>query len=102
MSDEKCLLASDTIADSILSYVAAYFVRFDGELDALVFVGAIDERAARLRREDVTRCACLGFKLDKENGSYGSKGDEVTDIGPTDCSPRVLIEEAVIQGMRYL
>ena len=57
-------LALEIFIDRIVGYVGSYFVKLDGQVDALVFAGGIGEKSALLRQRVVEKCSCLGFKLD--------------------------------------
>ncbi|KAF2477618.1 acetate kinase [Lindgomyces ingoldianus] len=72
--DEVCKLAFDIFVDRIVNYVAPYFVKLNGEVDALVFAGGIGERGAVLRREVVDGVKCLGFELDREKNEKPGEG----------------------------
>lgn len=72
-------LAFSIFVDRIVNYVAPYFVKLDGEVDALVFAGGIGERGARLREAVVKGVACLGFGLDADKNGIKVQ-DVVTDI----------------------
>lgn len=80
--DEKCQLAVDLFVDRILGFVGSYFVKLEGEVDALVFAGGIGEKGVGLRRAVVGKLKCLGFELDE--GKNEKPGEEtVVDIGKT-------------------
>ncbi|KAJ8108224.1 hypothetical protein OPT61_g8322 [Boeremia exigua] len=75
-------LAFDIFVDRIGNYVAPYFTKLEGEVDALVFAGGIGEKGARLRKEVVKGVKCLGFELNEERNGK-SVEDVVTDVsGP--------------------
>ncbi|KAF2126122.1 acetate kinase, partial [Dothidotthia symphoricarpi CBS 119687] len=61
---EQDQLAFAIFVDRILNYVAPYFTKLDGEVDALVFAGGIGEKGERLRQAVVDGVRCLGFELD--------------------------------------
>lgn len=73
-------LALNIFIDRIVGYVGNYFVKLDGQVDALVFAGGIGEKSALLRSRVVEKCACLGFTID---GTKNSDPEEasVVDIG---------------------
>ncbi|KAL1605049.1 hypothetical protein SLS60_004592 [Paraconiothyrium brasiliense] len=72
-------LAFDIFVDRILNYVAPYFTKLNGEVDALVFAGGIGEKGAKLRQEVVNGVECLGFKLDAKKNERPAD-EVVTDI----------------------
>ncbi|KAI7493025.1 acetate kinase, partial [Hortaea werneckii] len=68
-------LAFTILVTRIVDFVAAYYVRLGGEVDALVFAGGIGEKSAQLRRAVVERLGCLGFELDgSANADLAFKG----------------------------
>ncbi|KAF2191537.1 acetate kinase [Zopfia rhizophila CBS 207.26] len=79
-SEPECQLAFSIFVDRVLNYVAPYFTKLDGEVDALVFAGGIGERGARLRKEVVNGVRCLGFEIDDK------KNEEPEDAVVTDIS----------------
>lgn len=72
-------LAFDIFVDRIGNYVAPYFTKLDGKVDALVFAGGIGEKGSRLRKEVVRGVKCLGFEIDEAKNEQ-SVVDVVTDI----------------------
>ena len=73
-------LALDIFVDRIVGYVGNYFVKLDGQVDALVFSGGIGEKSALLRKRVVEKCSCLGFTIDEAKNSQPVEAD-VVDIG---------------------
>jgi acetate kinase len=87
---EEDILAFDIFVDRILNYVAPYFTKLDGQVDALVFAGGIGEKGSRLRKAIVEGVKCLGFALDE--GKNNNVDDEVvTDISSKDSKYRTLV-----------
>jgi acetate kinase len=73
-------LALEIFVDRIAGYVGNYFVKLNGEVDALVFAGGIGEKSAMLRQRVVEQCQCLGFEI--EDGKNEQPGDGgVVEIG---------------------
>lgn len=83
-------LAFDIFVDRIGNYVAPYFARLDGKVDALVFAGGIGEKGARLRQEVVRGVKCLGFEVDAAKNQKSVK-DVVTDISGTNSRHKTLV-----------
>jgi acetate kinase len=73
-------LAFDIFVDRIVGYVGSYFVKLDGNVDALVFAGGIGEKSALLREIVVQKCSCLGFALDQQRNTSPDH-DRVIRIG---------------------
>jgi acetate kinase len=76
--------------DRIGNYVAPYFAKLDGKVDALVFAGGIGEKGGRLRKEVVRGVKCLGFEVDDEKNEK-SVEDVVTDITRKDAKFTTLV-----------
>ncbi|KAF2015233.1 acetate kinase [Aaosphaeria arxii CBS 175.79] len=87
---EEDRLAFDIFVDRILNYVGPYFVKLDGNVDALVFAGGIGEKGTRLREEVVKSVRCLGFEIDLDKNKQ-SPEQVVTDISKTGNRFRTLI-----------
>lgn len=88
--DEACRLAFDIFIDRITDFVASYYIKLGGEVDALVFAGGIGEKGVQLRKAIVDKLAVLGFQLDGD--ANAKPNDEVvTDIGKQGSKHRVLI-----------
>ncbi|KAK0949682.1 hypothetical protein LTS01_025771, partial [Friedmanniomyces endolithicus] len=87
-----CKLAFDIFVDRITDFVAAYYVKLGGKVDALVVAGGIGEKGAQLRQAVVEKVACLGFALDEGRNTKPDGEAVVTDIGKEGGSKhRVLI-----------
>ncbi|KAI7315630.1 acetate kinase, partial [Hortaea werneckii] len=70
-------LAFTILVSRIVDFIAAYYVKLSGEVDALVFAGGIGEKGSILREAVVERIQCLGFELDGDlNASPAFKGGE--------------------------
>ena len=79
-SAPECKLGFDIFLDRILGFVGSYYVKLDGNVDAIVFAGGIGEKGARLRSAIMEKCKCLGFELDEERNGRKIE-DVVVDIG---------------------
>lgn len=89
---QEDVLAFNIFVDRILNYVGPYFVKLNGEVDALVLAGGIGEKGAKLRAAVVEGVNCLGFELDGgKNGRIGEKEDVVTDISSDRAKYRTLV-----------
>lgn len=64
--DKNCILANDMYVAKVVDYIAKYFVRLEGNVDALVFTAGLGENAREFREEIVSKLKCLGIVLDKE------------------------------------
>ncbi|KKA19443.1 Acetate kinase [Rasamsonia emersonii CBS 393.64] len=90
---ENHKLAFDIVVDRISGFVGNYFVKVDGQVDAMVFAGGIGEKSALLRQAVVQQCRCLGFAIDAtKNGQGAASKATVTEISKEPGrGPRVLI-----------
>lgn len=89
--DADCKLAFDIFVDRITDFVAAYYVKLGGDVDALVFAGGIGEKGSQLREAVVRKVACLGFGLDEDLNVKPGEEATVVDVGKVGYKHRVLI-----------
>ncbi|KAL5119351.1 hypothetical protein ACEQ8H_002838 [Pleosporales sp. CAS-2024a] len=83
-------LAFNIFVDRISNYVAPYFTKLDGQVDALVFAGGIGEKGNKLRAAVVNSVRCLGFELDEaKNGKVAD--DTVVDISKDGARYKTLV-----------
>ena len=64
--NEKARLANDMYIQKIVNYIAQYFVKLEGKVDALVFTAGLGENAREFRETIIRKLACLGFVIDEE------------------------------------
>lgn len=88
--DPACKLAFDILVDRITGFVGSYYVKLEGQVDALVFAGGIGEKGALLRTEVIEKCRCLGFELDQQTNNNIIE-DVIRDIGQDGARHRTLI-----------
>ena len=75
-NDEKCILANDMYVERIVDYIAKYFVKLEGKVDALVFTAGLGENAREFREAIVGKLSSLEIYIDKEeNMKYASYMD---------------------------
>ncbi|KAK4898743.1 hypothetical protein LTR27_003916 [Elasticomyces elasticus] len=79
--DAACKLAFDIFVDRVIDFVAAYYVKLGGRVDALVFAGGIGEKGVQLRQAIVEKVSCLGFALDNATNAKPDSQQVVVDIG---------------------
>ncbi|KAK5462785.1 hypothetical protein LTS15_002497 [Exophiala xenobiotica] len=77
-------LAFNIFVDRVVGYVGNYFVKLDGQVDALVFSGGIGEKSAYLREVVTKKVSCLGFTLDEGKNNKAAESGDVVDIGTSD------------------
>lgn len=88
--DADCKLAFDLFVDRVLNFIGSYYLKLEGNVDALVFAGGIGEKGVEFRERIVQRCKCLGFEIDAE-ANRDPMDEVVTDIGSKNSKHRVLI-----------
>ena len=64
--DAKALLALDMYTDKIIDYVAKYYVKLGGEVDAICFTAGGGENDDIIRKEAINKLYPLGIYLDEE------------------------------------
>ena len=64
--NKQAYLAHKIFVNSIVDYIARYYVELKGQVDALVFTAGLGENASHIRRMVVDRLSCLGFECDRE------------------------------------
>ncbi|KAI7225999.1 acetate kinase, partial [Hortaea werneckii] len=76
-------LAFDILVTRIVDFIAAYYVKLRGDVDALVFAGGIGEKGSILREAVVEKIQCFGFELDgsvNADPSFKGGDDVVAEI----------------------
>ena len=67
--DKNATLALDMYNDRIAKYIAEYYIKLDGKVDALVFTAGVGENGIEARKEILRRLNALGIKADEEKNS---------------------------------
>ena len=62
--DKKCILANDMYIDRIVSYIARYYVKLNGKVDALVFTAGLGENAREFRENIINKLGSIGIYID--------------------------------------
>ena len=70
--NEKCILAQEMFVNSVVKYIAQYYVLL-GHVDAIVFTAGIGENGPDTRAEIIEKLDCLGIKIDKEANNVRGK-----------------------------
>lgn len=82
--DHLSILANDMYVDRVVRYIAEYYVKLEGKVDAITFTAGLGENAREFREEIVKKLACLGIKIDvEENMKYASYCDKQEGIVST-------------------
>ena len=74
--NEKCILAQEMFINSIVKYVAQYYVLL-GKVDAICFTAGIGENSTDTRLAIVEKLACLGIKIDVEKNNVRGKFTQI-------------------------
>ena len=70
---EDAALALDMYNDRIAKYIAEYYIKLNGKVDAIVFTAGVGENGIAAREEILERLNALGIMINKEkNGSIAS------------------------------
>ena len=68
--NEKAILAIKMFRNSIIKYIAQYYVELNGKIDALVFTAGIGENASIVRKIVVEKLtATMGIAIDEERNN---------------------------------
>ena len=73
-NDERCILAFNKYVDTVVKYIAEYYVEAGG-VDLIVFTAGLGENAIEAREAIVKKLECLGIYLDKEANLV--RGEEI-------------------------
>ena len=73
--NHKAILAHHLLVNSIVKYIAQYYVELGG-CDMLVFTAGVGENSAHVRRMIVDRLGALGIKIDREKNEATRFGKE--------------------------
>lgn len=74
--NKQAYLAHKILVNSIVDYIARYYVELKGQVDALAFTAGLGENASHIRRMVIDRLACLGFECDREKNDETRLGKE--------------------------
>lgn len=77
-NEEKVILAFDMYTDKIVDYIAKYYVKLDGKVDAICFTAGGGENDSIIRGEVLKKLTSLEILLDEEknNATIVRKGVE--------------------------
>lgn len=64
--EEKAVLAFDIYTNKIVDYIARYYVKLNGKVDAICFTAGGGENDPIIRQEVLNKLTALGVVLDKE------------------------------------
>lgn len=66
--NERCILAQNMYVNSIVKYIAQYYVLL-GHVDIIAFTAGIGERSPDTRSDVIEKLSCLGINLDPEKNN---------------------------------
>lgn len=75
--NHRAIMAHYLFVNSIVNYIARYYVELNGRIDAIAFTAGVGENAPHVRRMVIDRLECLGFKIDREKNDqirFGKEG----------------------------
>ena len=100
--DKKAILAHHAYVNSIVKYIAQYYVELGG-IDALCFTAGVGENAPHIRRMVIDRLSCLGMKCDREANDKlrGEEGIISTPDSKVKCYVIPTDEEVMIARDTY-
>ena len=85
--NKEAKLAYDMYVERIASYVATYYMKLEGKIDALVLTAGVGENGSGFRKDLVEKLSCFGIKLDDEvNNTIASFKSVHSGIITTDDS----------------
>lgn len=95
--NEKCLIAQEKYVQTVVDYIAKYYVRLGG-CDVLCFTAGVGENSIPVRRKIMERLAPLGVKLDieKNQETFGTFGRISADESKIDVYVVPTDEELMI------
>ncbi len=70
--NERCILAQNMYVNSIVKYIAQYYVLL-GHVDAIAFTAGIGEKSPDTRSDVIEKLSCLGISLDPEKNNVKSE-----------------------------
>ena len=78
--DEQCILADEMYVNSVVKYIAQYYVELGG-VDVICFTAGIGENSPHTRRRIIEKLASLGIKIDLEANNVRSKLTKISSNG---------------------
>ncbi|MCI6847360.1 MAG: acetate kinase [Erysipelotrichaceae bacterium] len=66
VGNKEAKLAYDMYVERIASYVATYYMKLEGKIDALVLTAGVGENGSGFRKDLVEKLSCFGIKLNDE------------------------------------
>lgn len=98
LRDEKAIMAHYLFVNSVVSYIASYYVELGG-VDAICFTAGVGENSPHVRNMIIKRLSVLGLKLDRDLNEETRLGKEGLITTPESSIPCYVIptnEEVMI------
>lgn len=100
-NDEKCILAQNILVNSIVDFIAKYYVQLGG-CDAICFTAGIGENSIITREQIMDKLSCLGVEYDKEINNVRGKFTKISkDSSKIECYLVPTDEELMIAEDTY-
>ena len=64
--DERAILTLNMFHDRVAKYIAEYYIKLDGKVDAIIFTAGIGENGIESRSEIIKRVSSLGIVMDEK------------------------------------
>ena len=64
--DERAILTLNMFHDRVAKYIAEYYIKLDGKVDAIIFTAGIGENGIESRSEIIKRVSSLGIVIDEK------------------------------------
>ncbi len=65
-NEHLAIVANEMYVNRIVSYIADYYVKLNGKVDAIVFTAGLGENAREFRSDVLNKLECLGIYIDEE------------------------------------
>ena len=65
--DEDCIRAYDIYIQKVVNYISQYYVKLNGNVDAIVFTAGAGENGREFRELIINKLNCLGIKIGENN-----------------------------------
>ena len=103
VKDKKAIMAHYLFVNSVVSYIAKYYVELGG-VDAICFTAGVGENSPHVRNMVMKRLSCLGIKIDKEKNDeirFGKEGIITREDSSVPCYVIPTDEEVMIARDTY-
>ncbi len=86
-------LADNIYINRIVDYIAKYYVKLEGKVDALVFTAGLGENAREFRAHIIEKLTCLGIIIDEEKNMTTASYLDITEglISSTESSVPIYV-----------